>query len=33
MVADLETLWNEYNQDKSGTLVPAEYLEVHAIRA
>ena len=34
MAADLEGLWKEYNQASDGTtLIPAEYLEVHAIRA
>lgn len=34
LAADLEHLWIEYNQAKDGTtLIPAEYLEVHAVRA
>jgi len=34
MAADLERLWNEYNQATDGTtLIHAEYLEVHAIRS
>jgi SAM-dependent methyltransferase len=34
MAADLERLWNEHNQATDGTtLIHAEYLEVHAIRA
>lgn len=34
LASDLERLWNEHNQATNGTtLIPAEYLEVHAIRA
>lgn len=34
MAADLEGLWKEYNQATDGTtLILAEYLEVHAVRA
>jgi len=34
MATDLERLWNEQNQATDGTtLIPAEYLEVHAVRA
>jgi SAM-dependent methyltransferase len=33
MAADLERLWSEHNQATDGTtFIPAEYLEVHAIR-
>ena len=34
LAADLERMWTEQNQAKDGsTLIPAEYLEVHVIRA
>lgn len=34
MAGDLERMWTEHNQAKDGTtLIPAEYLEVYAIRA
>ncbi len=34
LAADLERMWTEQNQAKDGsTLIPAEYLEVHIIRA
>ena len=34
MAADLERLWTEHNQATDGpTLIPGEYLEVHAVRA
>ena len=34
LASDLERLWAEHNQAKDGTTsIPAEYLEVHAVRA
>src|SRR5690348_12262424 len=34
LASDLERMWTEQNQAKDGsTLIPAEYLEVHVIRA
>jgi ubiquinone/menaquinone biosynthesis C-methylase UbiE len=34
LAADLESMWSEFNQAKDGsTLIPGEYLEVHATRA
>jgi SAM-dependent methyltransferase len=34
MASDLERLWNEENQATDGTtMIPAEYLEVHVVRA
>jgi SAM-dependent methyltransferase len=34
LAAELESLWKEHNQDPDGgTMVDAEYLEVHALRA
>jgi hypothetical protein len=34
LATDLERLWTEHNQAKDGTtFIPAEYLEVHVVRA